>query len=178
MHRNYLLQLLANYNPPSPEEIKHKDDIIDFVKRNEQCFERDLQHGHITASAWLLNKTGDKALLTHHKKLNKWIQLGGHCDGDPNVLNVAIREVQEESDIKNIKPIHDQIFDIGVHFFQGSINEEKHYHYDIRFLLQAQGDEEIKISSESNDLKWIGKNRDGLLNNETSIVRMFKKWAS
>ena len=80
--------------------------------------------------------------------------------------------------LHEVNLLHDQIFDIGVHFFQGSINEEKHYHYDIRFLLQAQGDEEIKISSESNDLKWIGKNRDGLLNNETSIVRMFKKWAS
>jgi 8-oxo-dGTP pyrophosphatase MutT (NUDIX family) len=176
MHRNYLLKLIANYHPSSSEEIKHKEDIINFIKNNERCFDRKLQHGHITASAWLLNKTGEKALLTHHKKLDKWIQLGGHCDGDPDVLNVAIREIQEESGLKNVKPVHDQIFDIGIHFFVGNVNEEKHYHYDIRFLLQAQKDEKIKVSNESKDLKWISKNLDELPNNETSILRMFKKW--
>ncbi len=176
MHRNYLLQLLANYHPSAPEEIEYKDDIIDFVQRNEECFERNLQHGHITASAWLLNKEGDKALLTYHKKLNKWIQLGGHCDGDSDILAIAIRESQEESGIKNIKPVHDQIFDVGVHFIPGNAEAEKHYHYDIRFLLQVQSDEKIKISNESNDLRWISKNRDELPTDESSIIRMLEKW--
>lgn len=176
MHRNHLLQLLANYTPSDQDEIDYKDDIIEFVQDNEECFERSLEHGHITASAWLLNKEGDKALLTHHKKLNRWFQLGGHCDGDSDILASAIREAQEESGIKSIKPVHDQIFDVDVHFITGNNKEEKHYHYDVRFLLQVQSDEKVTISGESKDLRWISKNLDELPTDEVSVTRMFKKW--
>ena len=73
--------------------------FIDFVESHDDCFERLLQVGHVTASAWVLNPDASKTLLTHHRKLNKWLQLGGHADGDTNVLNVATREVMEESGI-------------------------------------------------------------------------------
>ncbi len=176
MHRNHLLQLLTDYTPSDQDEIDYKDDIIEFVQDNEECFERSLEHGHITASTWLLNKEGDKALLTHHKKLNRWFQLGGHCDSDSDILASAIREAQEESGIENIKPVHNQIFDVDVHFITGNAKEEKHYHYDVRFLLQVQSDEKVKISSESKDLRWVSKNLDELPTDEVSVTRMFKKW--
>src|SRR3979490_420970 len=112
MHRTVLLRLLHEYNPADPEELIDKNKMIAFVEDNPQCFERSLEIGHITASAWLIDKTGSHALLTHHKKLNRWLQLGGHCDGDPDVIAVAIKEAQEESGIKEIVPVSRSIFDL------------------------------------------------------------------
>src|SRR5437667_133885 len=105
MKRSILLSLLNNYYPTAPEELEAKKRIIEFVQQHEDCFQRSLDIGHITGSAWLLNRDGTKALLLHHAKLDKWLQLGGHCDGDHDVLRVAIREAQEESGIGNIVPV-------------------------------------------------------------------------
>jgi 8-oxo-dGTP pyrophosphatase MutT (NUDIX family) len=112
----------------------------------------------------------------HHVKLNKWFQLGGHCDGNPDVLSVAIKEAQEESGIKSIVPIHKKIFDIDIHLIPANSREKEHYHYDIRFLLQVTSDEQIVQNSESKELKWISKNPHELLTDSPSVVRMFNKW--
>ena len=150
--------------------------IVDFVQNNENCFERSLADGHITASCWLLNKEGTHALLTHHTKLNQWFQLGGHCDGDHDIIRVCIKEAQEESGINNIVVVNKEIFDIDIHIIPENKREKTHYHYDIRFLLQVIGDEEIIKSSESKDLRWIPKDITSLPTQSPSVVRMFKKW--
>ena len=172
MHRKPLLDLLERYIP-TKEEISNKANIIAFVKDNKNCFERSSKTGHITASAWLLNKTGDKALLTHHKKLDAWVQLGGHCDGDPNVLNVAIKEAQEESGIPMIIAVMDSIFDLDIHFIPPNSKEKGHYHYDLRFLLQAQENDELTLNDESNELRWISKDIKALPTRERAVIRMF-----
>ena len=177
MNRNNLLQLLEKY-VPTAEEVDAKNRTIEFVRNNQNCFERSLKAGHITASAWLLNKSGDKALLTHHKKLDSWFQLGGHCDGDPDVLNVAIKEAQEESGISDIAPVASSIFDIDVHQIPANSKDDAHYHYDIRFLLQAQGSDEIVINHESKELRWIDKNIKNFPTKQRSVLRMLEKWLS
>jgi 8-oxo-dGTP pyrophosphatase MutT (NUDIX family) len=178
MKRNHLLSLLAAYHPTNDSEKQSKQTIIDFVTKNPDCFERSLEIGHITASAWLLNKTGNHALLLHHKKLNNWFQLGGHCDGESDVCAVAIKEAQEESGIVNIAAVSPAIFDIDVHAIPENKKEKAHYHYDIRFLLQVTSDETIMHNEESNELRWIGKKRNELPTNEPSVVRMFEKWCA
>ena len=97
MHRNPLLQLLKNHQPSTTEEIQFKQQMIEFVKQNPDCFERSLLIGHVTGSAWIVDKSRQFTLLTHHRKLDKWFQTGGHCDGDSDVLNVALKEAQEET---------------------------------------------------------------------------------
>ena len=114
MIRNNLLNLLQEYKP-TESEVKNKQDIINFVNKYSNCFERSLEIGHITASAWLLSKDMSKALLMHHNKLDIWVQVGGRCDGNPNVLEVTSKEAQEESGINNITPVSDKIFDIDIH---------------------------------------------------------------
>jgi 8-oxo-dGTP pyrophosphatase MutT (NUDIX family) len=173
-----LIQLLENYNPIFPEEIVFKKDMLAFVSEHHNCFERSLSIGHITASAWLLNKDRTKALLTHHAKLGKWFQLGGHCDGNPHVVAVAIKEAQEESGIKNIVPVSQEIFDIDIHLIPENKKEKAHYHYDVRFLLCVTSDEEIKQNKESKELRWIGQNKTDLPTDNLSVVRMFNKWIS
>lgn len=175
MHRTYLLRLLQEYKPIYQEEIATQERILAFVQEYPDCFARSLEIGHITASAWLLNKQGTHALLMHHKKLNFWVQLGGHCDGNSNVLEVAIKEAQEESGIIGIEPVSAAIFDIDVHLIPATPKEKAHYHYDVRFLLQVTSDESIIQNHESNELRWFGID-DRLPTQEQSVVRMFSKW--
>lgn len=175
MHRKQILKLLSDYLP-SLEEIESKERIIRFIEENENCFERSLECGHITASSWLLNRTKTKALMMHHAKLGKWVQLGGHCDGNPDVLAVAIKEAQEESGIAQIAPLFEAIFDIEIYFNPENHKEKAHYHYDIRFLLQATEDDRITSNSESKELRWIGQDIKSLPTQHPSVVRMFHKW--
>ena len=177
MHTQKILlsDLLANYHPIDVAEQEYKKTIIEFLNQYPNAFERSLEVGHITASAWV-NKDNTKALLMHHKKLNIWVQLGGHCDGDTNPLAVAIKEAQEESGICNIKPVHSAIFDIDVHAIPENKKEKAHYHYDIRFLLQVMSDEDFIANEESNALAWVNKDKEKLPTNERSVTRMFDKW--
>jgi hypothetical protein len=92
MHRNKIRTFFKHYQVRYPEETAVLDRISSFVDANTDCFSRELAVGHITGSAWILDSTGTRALLTHHKKLNIWVQLGGHADGDPDVEQVAYRE--------------------------------------------------------------------------------------
>lgn len=175
MKRNYLLYELDAYLP-TPQEQQFKDTMLAFIEQHENCFERTLEIGHITASAWLLNKNKTHALLMHHAKLDKWVQVGGHCDGDPNVLRVAIKEAQEESGIQSIEPLSRDIFDIDIHLIPANAKEKEHYHYDVRFLLHVTSDEEVVRNNESKELRWISKNSDELPTHSASILRMFHKW--
>ena len=171
-----LIKLLNNYHPIFEDEIVFKQRTIEFVNQHSDCFERSLEIGHITASAWLLNKNGTHALLLHHAKLNNWFQLGGHCDGNPDVLAVAIKEAQEESGIENIVPVSTEIFDIDIHTIPANTREKAHDHYDIRFLLQVTSDETVIQNRESKELRWIGKNAETLPTQNRSVVRMLDKW--
>ncbi len=159
-----------------PEEQDHKHHIINFIQNYPTCFERSLAIGHITASAWLVNRDNTHAFLMHHIKLNIWVQPGGHCDGNPNVLDVAIKEAQEESGIQHIQPISTDIFDIDIHFIPANTREKEHYHYDIRFLLQVKSNEDIIKNEESQAIQWFSKNKDLLPTDSRSITRMFDKW--
>ncbi|HSC24982.1 MAG TPA: NUDIX hydrolase [Candidatus Babeliales bacterium] len=171
-----LKQLLGLYSPDNNAEKESKERILTFLDHYPDAFERSLEVGHITASCWLLNKNNTHALLTHHRKLGMWIQLGGHCDGDRDVLSVAIKEAQEESGIIGIRPVTTTIFDIDVHENPESKKEKAHYHYDIRFLLQVISDEKIVVSDESHALAWVTKNIQDLPSDNPSVVRMFNKW--
>jgi len=176
MHREKLIFLLNRYLPASAEEIAFKNEMLYFIRLHEDCFERSLEIGHFTASSWLLNRDRAKALLMHHTKLDRWFQLGGHCDGNPDVLEVAIKEAREESGIQLIRPVFDEIFDIDIHLIPAKDQIRAHYHFDVRFLLEAVVDVPAIQNSESKELRWISKNESELPTQSLSVVRMFAKW--
>ncbi|MBT6051377.1 MAG: NUDIX hydrolase, partial [Candidatus Scalindua sp.] len=95
MHRKGLIQQLRDYHAEWKDESGMVERFIEFVSTNEDCFERKLKEGHITGSAWVVSKDGRQVLLTHHKKLNRWFQLGGHADGNSDILRVAMQEALE-----------------------------------------------------------------------------------
>ncbi len=115
MHRKELIRNLRNYQVEWENEPDTVEQFIEFVSTNEDCFERKLKEGHITGSAWVVSKDDRQVLLTHHKKLNRWLQLGGQADGNSDVLWVAMREAQEESGLEGVGPISRVIFDIDIH---------------------------------------------------------------
>ncbi len=176
MHRNKLRALLHRYAPTEPQEIMAREQMLQFLDKHADCFERGCIPGHFTASAWLLNKDHSQALLTHHAKFDVWIQLGGHCDGDSDVLQVALKEAREESGLINITPVSREIFDIDVHSIPAWKHEPEHLHYDVRFLLQVTDDAPLVINHESKALQWFEKDLSALPTRQTGVLRMFNKW--
>ena len=177
MNRYSVLRSLYEFEPDNESKRKILNRFISFIKSNNDCFNRNIK-GHITGSAWLTDDK-DRVLLTHHKKLNKWLQLGGHCDGNPNVPQVAKREAIEESGIYKLQFKSDRIFDIDIHCIPEHKKEPSHFHYDIRFHLETKISDVI-ISNESNQLRWFKKNEliSGLIKVDQSIKNMINIWDS
>lgn len=173
--RDHLIQLLNNYTSSYPEE---SDFIIPFLAllQSQHCYNRNYFPGHITGSAWIVNAKKDSAVLVHHRKLNRWLQPGGHADGDEQLVNVALREANEETGLKNLSLLHEGLFDIDIHPIPERQDFPAHFHYDVRFAFQANDTDNLILSAESHTLKWI-KFSDliAVTKNNTSILRMAEK---
>ena len=174
-----LCKALQKYAEKHPEQKITADKMLDFVRSTPHCFERSNAAGHMTGSAWLLNPAGDKALLTLHHNLQRWMQTGGHADGDPDTLRVALKEAEEESGITGIVPISGEIFDIDIHLIPArpAKGEPAHFHYDVRYLLRAPH-EQYAISQESDDLAWWSAEDFATRAAEldASVLRMAELW--
>ncbi len=175
MHRKILLDLLEKHSPIDENELKMTNETIEFVKANEDCFKRELLIGHVTGSAWIVNDARTHVLMMHHRKLNQWFQPGGHCDGDSDVLNVALKEANEETGLENLKVVDGEIYDVDVHQIPERKGIPVHYHYDVRFLIEADMNEPLIVTEESNDLSWVSLEKIAEHNDSDSILRMARK---
>lgn len=146
--------------------------IAYFIATDPMAFERSNPHGHVTASAFLMTPDLSRVLLTLHKKLDRWLQLGGHCDGERDPRAVALREAREESGLDDIEfLIHDAV-DVDIHEIPASKNTPAHPHYDVRFLLAAESHENIHCSAESLKLSWVPVADLENYTNDDSILRL------
>jgi 8-oxo-dGTP pyrophosphatase MutT (NUDIX family) len=175
MHRQALLDLLDRYAARHPGEAETVVRFREFVARAPECFERHLAEGHITGSAWIVDRAGTRVLLTHHRKLNRWLQPGGHADGDPDVLAVALREGLEETGLDSLEPVVTEIFDLDIHPIPARGSDPEHLHYDVRFLLRDAGFGDYVVSEESHDLAWVPLADLGQYSDEESMRRMRDK---
>jgi 8-oxo-dGTP pyrophosphatase MutT (NUDIX family) len=173
MHRAQLQSMLAKYQMSCSEDEAILQRINEFVLKNSDCFERSLSIGHVTGSSWVVDATKSHTLLTHHRKLNMWVQLGGHADGDPDIYAVALREAQEESGLTSIIPLSKDIFDIDIHLIPGKDGD--HYHYDVRFIFQADRNEKLTVTHESKDLAWVPLDKLEDFSTERSVLRLREK---
>lgn len=124
-----------------------------LLKRGPGVFERDHPHGHFTGSAWLVSADAQRVLLTHHRKLGRWLQLGGHADGEFDLAQVALREANEESGLADLSVLA-EIFDLDCHWIPARGAEPGHWHYDVRYIVRAGADEAFRVSAESLALAW------------------------
>ncbi|MDF1816784.1 MAG: NUDIX hydrolase [Verrucomicrobiales bacterium] len=175
MHRAPLLDLIQIYAAAHPGEAETVAKFREFIGRCPDCFERSLREGHITGSAWVVDRQGKRVLLTHHRKLNIWVQLGGHADGNPDIEAVALQEAKEESGLGQLRA-EPGIFDMDIHLIPARKDEPAHYHYDIRFVVRHDGDGDFVVSEESHDLAWIEANDLEKVTTEESMIRMQRKW--
>ncbi|MFK7997341.1 MAG: NUDIX hydrolase [Granulosicoccus sp.] len=172
--REALIDLVSKHTPFDGIEKDHTVNTLAFLRQNENCTSTSNLAGHITASAWVLSPIPSAVLLTHHKKLNRWLQLGGHIENDSTIHQAAHREAVEESGIDRINILDDSIFDIDIHEIPARKGISEHLHYDIRFLFQAESTEFI-VSSESNELAWIKLTSIESLLPDDSMLRMWHK---
>lgn len=153
--------------------------VIGLLRSAPGCFYRShFNPGHITGSALLISKDGARALMNHHGSLDKWICFGGHADGETDIANVALRELQEESGIMDVDFAHDGIFDVDIHAIPPNLKkgEPAHEHFDIRYLLQVTGNDNFIISDESRAMKWCGYDEAMHLAGDGSMRRLLQKW--
>ena len=169
-----IIKLLKKYTVKYPSESSAFQ-LLDIVK-NEDCFSKSNNKGHFTGSAWVVSPDKRYVLMTHHRKLQMWLQLGGHADGNENLFLVALREAKEESGIESFICLDEDIFDVDIHKIPSSKSDKSHLHYDIRFLFEADpGSSKIVVSDESYDVAWISIENVLNMNSESSIERMVKK---
>ena len=169
-----LSEKIKKYSSEFEEEIAFKERFIELITHNSNCYSRESLTGHITASAFIFDKNRRKVLLIHHKKLDKWLQPGGHCDGDKDVFSVAKKEVWEETGLKDC--ISDgEIFDLDIHIIPERKGIPEHEHFDIRYLFFADSNIPLIKNHETIDLKWIDILNIRDYSAEKSILRMVEK---
>ena len=179
MHRSSILAILDTYEGIYPVESDMVQRIRSLVQAHSDCFERTCLPGHITGSAWIVSPDRKRYLLTHHRKLNRWLQTGGHADGESTPHNVALREAREESGMDNFRIVepkgHRIPLDVDVHDIPARKSEPKHEHHDLRYLLVAAVGQEITVSNESHDVRWFTAEDLLTMIQEPGILRMLRK---
>jgi len=151
-----LVAELNAYVAGDARETAMRDRVLAFVSGNGLfAFERANLQGHVTASAWIVDPGRTAAVLLHHRKLGRWLQLGGHVDGDPDVRGAAQREAREESGLRTLRALGECIYDIDVHRIPARGTEPEHDHYDLRFAFEADPRESLVRNDESHDVRWI-----------------------
>ncbi len=173
--RDALLAELDRYEPADEREREMAARLRAFVAGDPACFERTNRAGHVTGSAWVVDRDLTAVLLTHHRKLGRWLQLGGHADGDGDIRRVALREAVEESGLRDIVLARDAIYDIDVHEIPARGDEPAHLHYEVRFSFFARRDEAIVPSEESHEVAWVPLDALERYGADASVLRLAAK---
>jgi 8-oxo-dGTP pyrophosphatase MutT (NUDIX family) len=175
-HQAAWLELVDGYAQAHPAERDVATQFAQLMAEDPLAASRERRDAHLTGSAWLVSGDGRRVLLTHHRKLDRWLQLGGHADGDTDLGRVALREAEEESGLVGLA-IEPQVFDLDRHRIPARGGEPEHWHYDVRFVVRAGSDETFAVSDESHALAW----RDiaslaADVGADASLLRMARKW--
>ena len=171
---------IERYNPINEQEKKDKEIILDFINKNDNVLFRDNEIAHITSSGFIVNKSRNKTLMIHHNIYNSWGWTGGHADGNSDFIKVAIKEAQEETGIKHVKPIIDDICSIDILPVNAHIKRGKyvasHLHLSVAYLLEADENEKLVVKvDENSDVKWIDIDKIFEVINEEHMKDIYKK---
>ena len=168
--------LLDDYARRWPAEAAVAREFAALAGAREDAYRRERLAGHFTGSAWLVSGDGERTLLTHHRQLDRWLQPGGHADGDRDLARVALREAEEESGLRGLR-VEPAIFDLDRHWIPARSGLPGHWHHDVRFVVVAGDDGRYVVGDESHDLAW----RDVAAIAvdpafDASMQRMARKW--
>jgi len=179
-----LLEQLRDHRPADEAEARDLQRILDFVGRHDLPFDRRITEGHLTGSALVLSAEGDRVLLLHHRKLDRWLQPGGHGDpGETTGEEVALREAREETGLEGLvlHPHAPRPLDVDVHDIPARRDEPAHQHLDLRYLVVAPAKAEgTRSFEETNDLRWFRWDEISGLGLDAGLTRLLDKarpWA-
>jgi 8-oxo-dGTP pyrophosphatase MutT (NUDIX family) len=150
----WLIRQLERYSPSSERLEEVRQLMRDTLLNTPDCFERTCVLAHFTASAWVLNERRDHVLLVYHRGLKRWLQPGGHADGQGNLLAVALRELGEETGVHTVRP-WPGIFDLDAHEIPATEKMGAHTHLDVRFAFEIVGEQQLTCSEESIEVRWV-----------------------
>ena len=152
-----LLDQLRRYRPADPLEAQHHQAVLDLLSYAEAPFSREsFQPGHITASCFIVDPSTQRLLLHRHRRLGRWLQMGGHVEPGESAIEAALREGAEESGLRDLVTIAETPFDIDVHAIPAAKGEPDHSHFDVRFVARTAHPESIMMDRvESEDLAWV-----------------------
>ena len=169
-----IVESLARFGGEYPEQADEAGRFIAFARSGRDVCLRSRLDGHFTASCWLVSADGERVLLTHHRKLQRWLQLGGHADGDADLARVAWREALEESGLPELI-VERRVFDIDAHAIPARGAEPEHIHWDVRYVVHCRGSEDFAVSAESLALAWVPVT-EVLQSPDASLRRMAQRW--
>ncbi len=179
--RARLLARLARYRAIFPGEDDAALRVQALVAAHDDCLLRTCVPGHVTASAFILDATRTRFLLTHHRKLDRWLQLGGHVDGEPDAREAALREAREESGMSEftVVPLDASDpsvpLDVDIHPIPARGSEPRHDHHDLRYLLIAAPGQDLVLSDESHALRWFPVREMESVLAEPNLLRLAAK---
>ena len=175
-------QQIRDYKPYNEQEEKDKALIIGCMDTYDNLLTRENPLAHFSSSGFIVNKTRDKVLMIHHNIYNAWSWTGGHTDGEIDFLGVAIREAQEETGVKEVRPISQEIFSLDVLPVKGHIKRGEyvsaHVHLSIAYLVEVDETEELMIKPDENSgVRWIAVDElDTYVDNEPDMLIVYKKF--
>ena len=160
--RQKLIDQIEKYKPYNEQEEKDKILILNWIRNNENAF-----------SAWVVNRERTKVLMVYHNIYNSWSWLGGHADGETDLLSVAVREVKEEAGISNVHPVSEEIFSLESLTVDGHMKKGKyvssHLHFNLTYLLEADSEEAVSIKADENSgVAWFSP--------EEALMRSTEPW--
>jgi 8-oxo-dGTP pyrophosphatase MutT (NUDIX family) len=159
-----------------PEETPFRARMVSLLDSCAACFNRSSFPAHFTGSTLVVSADGSRALLHHHRKLDKWLPFGGHCDGEEDVLEVACREAREECGIEGLVLASPRPFDLDIHAIPARSDEPEHEHFDIRWMLIAPENAAFTASAESLELRWFSPAEMEALPLTPGNQRLLAKW--
>ena len=177
--RRALAEALLRHVPADQEEARDRDAIAAFVARHDRPFDRAIPEGHLTGSAITASHDGSRVLLLHHRKLDRWLQPGGHGDpGERTGEEVALREAREESGIRGLAlhPAAPRPLDVDVHDIPARGSERAHQHLDLRYLVVAPGDAVVAPDlAELHEIRWVPWDEVQALGPDHGLARALAK---
>lgn len=155
-----LKEQIQNYKPYNEQERKDKQTMLKYLNIFDDCLTRNNEFGHFTASSWAVNKERTKVLMIYHNIYQSWTWTGGHADGESDLLNVAIRELKEETGVQNVKILNPHIFSLEIPVVEGHVKNGKyvssHVHLNLTYLLEVNENEVLRMKPDENSgVKWV-----------------------
>lgn len=158
---NNIIRQIMDFRPYNEQEARDREVLLQLLQGPEDIYTRENMTGHLTASAWVVNESRDKVLMAYHNIYNSWSWLGGHADGDRDLLAVALREVREESGVVHLHPVSEAIFSLEILTVDGHEKKGKyvpsHLHLNVTYLLEARENDVLSMKEDENSgVAWFG----------------------